>query len=171
MSKDEVTKEQEIVSEVAEEEKNEKEEQVSDSEEKVESSDSAEEENQKYLRLAADFQNYKKRAEKEKKDIYAYANEKLAMDLLEVLDNFDRSLEHIDDEGIHMIFKQLKLALSKHDICEMESLGEDFDPNFHHAAAMEATDKYESGKVSDVLKKGYKLKDKVIRPATVKVSE
>ena len=128
----------------------------------------------KYLRLMADFQNYKKRVEKEKKDLYSYANEKLATDLLEVVDNFERALSHEDSgdgfkEGMEMIFKQLNGVLEKHGLAEIPALGEDFDPNFHNAVMTEETDEYESGKVSGVLQKGYTLNGKVIRPSMVKV--
>lgn len=132
----------------------------------------------KYLRLAADFQNFKRRTEKEKSDIYAYANEKIALDLLDVIDNFERALVHQKDckdekmkEGMDMIFKQLQTVLEKNKIVEIPALGEDFDPNVHNAVMTGADEEYESGKVSAVLQKGYKLNNKVIRPAMVKVAE
>lgn len=132
----------------------------------------------KYLRLAADFQNFKRRTEKEKSDIYAYANEKFALDLLDVIDNFERALVHQDDckdekmkEGMELIFKQLQGVLEKNKITEIPALGEDFDPNVHNAVMTNASEDYESGKVSDVLQKGYKLNNKVIRPAMVMVAE
>lgn len=128
----------------------------------------------KYLRLMADFQNYKKRVEKEKKDLYSYANEKLVTELLAVLDNFERALSHEDSgdgfkEGMEMIFKQLTDVLEKSGLAEIAALGEDFDPNFHNAVMTEETEEYESGKVSGVLQKGYTLNGKVIRPSMVKV--
>ncbi|MDR3294799.1 MAG: nucleotide exchange factor GrpE [Clostridiales Family XIII bacterium] len=132
----------------------------------------------KYMRLAADFQNYKRRAEKEKSDIYAYANEKIAASLLEVIDNFERALEHDVDardenfsKGMELIFKQLLDVLEKNGVDEIISLGEEFDPALHHAVMMEESEAYESGKVSGVLSKGYRLKEKVIRPAMVKVAQ
>jgi molecular chaperone GrpE len=135
-----------------------------------------EELNTRYLRLAADFQNYKRRVEKEKGDIYAYANEKIVVDLLDVIDNFERALEHSGEnesfaEGMNMIFKQFKGVLEKSGVEEMPALGEDFDPNFHHAVLTENSVEYESGKVTQVLQKGYLLNKKVIRPAMVKVAE
>ena len=128
----------------------------------------------KYLRLMADFQNYKKRVEKEKKDLYSYANEKLVTELLAVLDNFERALAHEDSgdgfkEGMEMIFKQLMDVLEKSGLAEIAALGEDFDPNFHNAVMTEETEEYESGKVSGVLQKGYTLNGKVISPSMVKV--
>lgn len=130
----------------------------------------------KYLRLAADFQNYRRRTEKEKSDIYAYANEKIIVELLGVIDNFERamSLEQTETgmkEGMSMVFKQLYTALEKNGLSEIEALGSDFDPNFHHAVIMEPSEPEDSGKVIEVLQKGYQLNQKVIRPAMVKVAE
>lgn len=129
----------------------------------------------RYLRLMADFQNYKKRIEKEKSDIYSYANEKLITEMLEVLDNFERALgqEESGDsfkEGMEMIFKQLGNVLEKAGLAEITALGEEFDPNFHNAVMTEETEEYESGKVSGVMQKGYTLNGKVIRPSMVKVA-
>lgn len=131
--------------------------------------------NTKYLRLMADFQNYKRRAEKEKGDIYAYANEKLVTQLLDVIDSFERALLHqsADEsfaEGMRMIFKQLTGVLEKAGLEEINALGEDFDPNFHNAVMMEDNADYESGKVTEVMQKGYLLNKKVIRPSMVKVN-
>ena len=136
--------------------------------------ESKEEDDLRYLRLMADFQNYKKRVEKEKRDLYSYANEKIMGDLLTVMDNFERALEHDADEnfkeGIEMIFKQLQDALEKSGLAEIPALGEDFDPNVHNAVMAEETEDYESGKVSGVMQKGYTLNGKVIRPSMVKVA-
>ncbi|MEF9922603.1 MAG: nucleotide exchange factor GrpE [Anaerovoracaceae bacterium] len=144
-------------------------------EEKNETSAEEEAINVKYLRLMADFQNYKRRSEKEKSDIYAYANEKIVTDLLDVIDNFDRALDHHSEdegfvEGMNMIFKQFKGALEKAGLEEISALGEDFDPNFHNAVMTEDTDEYESGKVTEVLQKGYLLNKRVIRASMVKVN-
>lgn len=143
-------------------------------EEKTEEKAPEEDGDAKYLRLMADFQNYKKRVEKEKSDLYSYANEKLATELLDVLDNFERALSHDDSgdgfkEGMEMIFKQLYGVLEKAGLAEIPALGEDFDPNFHNAVMTEETEEYESGKVSGVMQKGYTLNGKVIRPSMVKV--
>ena len=129
----------------------------------------------KYMRLMADFQNYKKRTEKEKSDIYAYANEKLVTEFLTVIDNFERALAHecTDEsytEGMKMIFNQFTGALEKAGLEEIKALGEDFDPMFHNAVMMEDNDAYESGKVTNVMQKGYMLNKKVIRPAMVMVN-
>lgn len=134
-----------------------------------------EDEDGKYLRLLADFQNYKKRVEKEKSDIYTFANEKLVKELLTILDNFERALEsECQDEkykdGMANIFKLFWDILNQNGLEEIESLGIEFDPNLHAAVAVEDSDEYESGKVCFVLQKGYKLNGKVIRAAMVKVA-
>ena len=146
-------------------------------EEVCEEAPSAEDEalNTKYLRLMADFQNYKRRTEKEKNDIYAFANEKIVSELLNVIDNFERALDAGDSgdsfvEGMNLIFKQLQGVLEKAGVVEIEALGQDFDPNFHHAVLTEDSAEYESGKVTAVLQKGYLLNNKVIRPSMVKVA-
>lgn len=135
-----------------------------------------EELNARYLRLAADFQNFRRRVEKEKGDIYAYANEKLVVELLDVIDNFERALQHSDSddsfaEGMNMIFKQFRGVLEKSGVEEIKAIGEQFDPNFHHAVLTENSVEYESGRITQVLQKGYLLNKKVIRPAMVKVAE
>ena len=144
-------------------------------EEKKELSPEDEALNVKYLRLMADFQNFKRRTEKEKSDIYAFANEKIVSELLNVIDNFERALALGQEgdsfvEGMSLIFKQLQGVLEKAGVKEIEALGQEFDPNFHNAVMMEDTDEFESGKVSCVLQKGYTLNNKVIRPSMVKVA-
>ena len=143
--------------------------------EKKESTAEEEALNVKYMRLMADFQNFKRRTEKEKSDIYAFANEKIVSELLNVIDNFERALLHgaAGDsfaEGMNMIFKQLQGVLEKAGVKEIEALGLDFDPNFHNAVMTEDSTEYESGKVTEVLQKGYTLNSKVIRPSMVKVA-
>lgn len=132
--------------------------------------------NTKYVRLMADFQNFKKRTEKQKSDIHAYANEKIVSKLLEVMDNFERALQIEDEniksfkEGMELIFKQLKDVLKDAGVAEIEAENAVFDPNYHNAVMMEDTDKVESGMVSEVLQKGYTLNGKVVRPSMVKVA-
>ncbi len=175
---DKIPEEQEACGEQTEEVK---EEQTADQKEQEEQAESQaekepeEDENSRYMRLMADFQNYKKRVEKEKSDIYSYANEKLATELLTVLDNFERALEHEGEndsfkEGMEMIFKQLFDVLEKAGLKEIPALGEEFDPNFHNAVMNEDTQEYESGIVSGVMQKGYTLNGKVIRPSMVRVA-
>ena len=95
-----------------------------------------------------------------------------------MIDNFERAMVHGKDsadkgmtEGMNMIFKQLWGVLEKNKVEEIKAEGEEFDPNFCHAVMTEVSDKYESGKVTEVLQKGYLLNGKVIRPAMVKVAQ
>lgn len=131
----------------------------------------------KYLRLMADFQNYKRRSEKERTEIHAFANEKLVTSLLEVLDNFERALEQDPGSeeqfrnGMTLIIDQFKTVLNKAGLTEIPATEAEFDPNFHHAIMMENAESIKSGHVSMVLQKGYILNGKVIRPAIVKVAE
>lgn len=131
----------------------------------------------KYVRLLAEFQNYKRRTAKEKTDIRTYANEKIAGDLLPVMDNFERALATNagDDpeayaKGMAMIFDQLKTALNNVGVKEVEALGEDFDPTRHNAVMHSESEEYEEGKVCMVLQKGYELNGKIIRAAMVAVA-
>ncbi len=155
----------------------EKEEEKDESKEPDPKDKKIEELNAKYMRLMADFQNQKKRFDKEKADIYQYANEKIVKNLLEVLDNFERALDATKDadpslhDGMELIFKQLMTALENAGVAEIKALGEEFDPNFHNAVMMEETDEYESNKVSGVMQKGYTLNSRVIRPSMVKVAQ
>lgn len=168
--------EEEIAEDKAPESEAEEKTEVSADEDKKEAGKEAAEEDSdtRYLRLMADFQNYKKRVEKEKTDLYSYANEKLITELLDIVDNFERALEQEAvgegfKEGMEMIFKQLSGVLEKSGLAEIAALGEDFDPNVHNAVMTEETEEYESGKVSGVMQKGYTLNGKVIRPSMVKV--
>ena len=130
----------------------------------------------KYMILMADFQNFKKRTEKQKSEIHAYANEKIVMGLIDVVDNFERALgadcNGVESykEGMELIFKQLKDVMKAAGVAEIEAENAPFDPNFHNAVMMEDTDKVESGNVSEVLQKGYTLNGKVVRPSMVKVA-
>ena len=170
---EEDTQESEAASEGAGEDSG-KENGETEKEEEVKEEGKEDTEELRYLRLMADFQNYKKRVEKEKRDLYSYANEKLMNELLAVVDNFERALDHDADEGfkegIEMIFKQLQDVLEKSGLAEIPALGEEFDPNVHSAVMTEETEEYESGKVSGVMQKGYTLNGKVIRPSMVKVA-
>ena len=184
MTKSKKNAEENIAEEIIEEEMLDEqaaEEETAANEESAEATES-ESADVKYLRLAADFQNYKKRTERERYERYTDGKKDFAEALLPVLDNFDRALaqdaadvesehERLFIEGMDMILKQFIGVLEKNGITEIEALGEDFDPNVHHAVIMEPSDTYESQKVSDVLQKGYKIGDKVIRPSMVKVAE
>jgi len=136
--------------------------------------------NERFLRVSSDFRNFKKRAEKEKKDIYSYANEKLICDLLPVMDNFERAILSVESEkassekmlrGIEMVFKQLNDVLNSNGIEKIDALKKPFDPNFHHAVMMEETEEFETETVVEVFQTGYILNNKVIRPSMVKVAK
>ena len=133
-------------------------------------------ESERYSRLFAEFTNYKRRTEKEKADLYAYAGEKFAKDLLEVIDNFERAMEAKPEgdkfaEGMDLILTQLRAVMQKNHVEEIEALGKAFDPNFHNAVMTEAAEGTESGVVTKVFQKGYTLNGKVIRPSMVAVSQ
>ncbi|MBE6041034.1 MAG: nucleotide exchange factor GrpE [Clostridiales bacterium] len=135
----------------------------------------AEKESERYMRLMAEFQNFKRRAAREKSDIHAYANEKIIGELLPVLDNFERALSTESDDvegyakGMELIFEQLKTALEHAGLTVISAVGEEFDPNVHNAVMTDQSDEYDDGVVSKELQKGYKLNDKVIRPSMVAV--
>ena len=138
--------------------------------------DAAAVESERYQRLFAEFSNYKRRTEKEKSDLYAYAGEKFAKGLLDVIDNFERAMDAKPEgdkfaDGMELILVQLKGVLEKNNVEEIKALGEPFDPNFHNAVMTEAVEGTESGIVTRVMQKGYTLNGKVIRPAMVAVSQ
>lgn len=133
---------------------------------------------QKLLRKQAEFENYKKRTQKEKEKDRKYKSEDVVTDILPVLDNFDRALQQEVTEankgfvdGVTMVYNQLKDALQKHGVNEIEAVGKPFDPNLHHAVMQVEDDTAESNSIVEVLQKGYILKDRVIRPAMVKVNK
>lgn len=134
-----------------------------------------EEANDKYLRLFAEYDNYRKRTAKEKTETYQNASVKCIEELLPFIDSFERSLEaECSDEnfknGMNMIFNQLKDFLSKMNVTEIEALGAEFDPNFHNAIQqLDGTD-HASGHVCAVYQKGYMIGDKLVRPAMVAVA-
>lgn len=131
----------------------------------------------KIMRLQADFMNYKKRVEKEKESSIAYGIESIVCELLPIIDNFQRALgseTEVQDnfyKGVSLIEKQLLNLLKNNSVEEIESLGQAFDPNLHHAVFVEESKEHKPGVVIEVFQKGYKLKDKVIRPSMVKVSK
>lgn len=131
----------------------------------------------RWLRVQADFDNYRKRTQREIEDIHRYAAEALAKDLLPVMDNFERALSCVEDEndpiykGVYLIYQQLKNLLGEYCIREIEALGQPFDPNYHDAAMMIESDDHDEGTVVEVLQKGYLYHSKVIRPSMVKVSK
>lgn len=132
---------------------------------------------EKYVRLQAEFQNFKKRTEKEKSNLYKFANEKLFVDLLPLMDNMERALASTENgsdgiiEGLKMIKKSLDDIFTKNGVEAIEAMGEEFDPELHHAVMSDDSEDHASEHVIEEFQKGYKLNDKVIRHSMVKVSK
>lgn len=128
-------------------------------------------------RLKAEFENFKKRMIREKEQFFKFANEELIFELLAVLDNFDRAINHGEDnsegllEGMRLIKKQLDDVLAKRGLSRMEVLGQEFDPTKHEAMLHMESDKHPEGHITEELISGYQLADKIIRPARVAVSK
>lgn len=133
----------------------------------------------KYLRLSAEYDNYRKRTAKEKLDLVAFGGEAVITALLPVLDDIDRALAAIkstDDvqsirEGMELIISKLCSTLKSKGLSEIEALGEDLNTDLHDAVAKIQTEKKQKGKVVDIVQKGYKLNDKVVRHAKCVVGE
>lgn len=127
-------------------------------------------------RLQADYDNFRRRTQKEKEELWKYASEQVIVSLLPVLDNFERALAARDDnpakvvEGVSMIYRQLQEILDGEGLSPIPAVGEDFDPACHEAMMQQESDEYPDNTVLEELLKGYYLKDKVIRPAMVKVA-
>nr|WP_246065298.1 nucleotide exchange factor GrpE [Allobacillus salarius] len=135
--------------------------------------------NDRLLRLQADFDNYKRRMKKEKEMDFKYKSQELATEIIPVLDNFERALQTGADnenvasfvDGVEMVYQQLHQALEKVGVTEIEAEGKEFDPTIHQAVMQVEEDGCDSNQVIEVLQKGYQLKDRVIRPAMVKVNQ
>ncbi|MEO7678162.1 MAG: nucleotide exchange factor GrpE [Verrucomicrobiota bacterium] len=132
------------------------------------------------LRQTADYDNYKKRAAREKQDATKYANESLLQKLIPVVDNFEAALAASNtasasaeslQTGVNMIYTQLKSALADSGLEEIDASNQPFDPNFHEAVSQKETTDVPEGQVVQQLRKGYKLRDRLIRPATVIVAK
>ena len=131
--------------------------------------------NDKYLRLFAEFDNFRKRTAKDITETYQNASVKCIEKLLTVIDSFERSLEaDCTDEnfknGMQLIWGQLQNFLTQMNVTEVEALGAEFDPNVHNAIQQQEDTDYESNHVCAVFQKGYMLGDKLIRPAMVAVA-
>ncbi len=131
------------------------------------------------LRLAADFENYKKRAAKDKEDWHKYANEDLLRSILPFIDNLERAVDHSEKakdvesliEGVKLTIQQLLQALSKFGLSTFESAGKPFDPAVHEAMLVVQTDDVEPNHVMKEFQRGYRLNDRLLRPATVSVTK
>ena len=128
-----------------------------------------------YLYLAADFDNYRKNAIKERSELVRYGSERLVREILAVMDNFERALESDSDpgkfrEGVQMIAQELRSMLQRNGVTEVPAEGLPFDPGMHEALSSEPTNAVKEGHVARVFKKAYKLHDKLVRPAQVTVA-
>ena len=163
-----------------EEDTQEKEKEIDELKKKLEEKEKEIKENHdRLLRLAADFENYKKRTAKEKEDWTKFANEDLIRAILPFIDNLERAVNHaqkVSDtgvliEGVRLTLQQLLQALNKFGLSTFESVGKPFDPAVHEAMLVVETDQHEPNQVVEEFQKGYLLKDRLLRPATVSVSK
>lgn len=130
------------------------------------------------LRTQADFENYRRRTAKEREDLIAYANQRLLISFLPVLDNLDRALSAPKVEGdeklrqgVELTARSFREILSKEGVIAIEAVGTPFDPNLHEAVMTVESDEHEDGLVVAEFQKGYKLADRIIRPSMVQVSK
>jgi molecular chaperone GrpE len=136
---------------------------------------------ERLLRTTADFDNYKKRASREKQDAIRFANENLLEKLVPVLDSFDMALAAAKNDqaevaqslktGINMVYQQLKSALTEAGLEEVDATGKPFDPNLHEAISQQEHADLPEGQVVQQIRRGYKLRERLLRPATVIVSK
>lgn len=151
-------------------------------EEKTEEKPSVEEElselREKYVRLYAEFENYKKRVQKEKEELIKYGNEALLYELLNVLDNLEMALKHSTEnvseglvKGVEMTLREFQRITEKFGLIPIEALGRPFDPSLHHAMSQVERDDVEDKTVVEEFRKGYMYGDKVLRASLVAVSK
>lgn len=134
--------------------------------------------NQQYLRLAADFDNYRKRQAQEREDLLKYGAESALKKLIEVLDNFERgekALANVEDcqqvkDSFNLVHNQTIEALAKLGLEAIEAEGQQFDPNFHEAVMQTPTNEHPENTIINELQKGYKIGGKVLRPSLVNVA-
>ena len=132
----------------------------------------------RFLRQVAEFDNFKKRASREKEETIRFANESLVKDLLSVVDNLERAVSHAQAggngqplvEGVEMVLKALLDVLAKHGVTPVEAKGHPFDPAKHEAMAQVPTNEQQPNTVLEEHQKGYMLKDRLLRPALVSVA-
>lgn len=150
-----------------------------DEEEQQESvvSSGADELNSKYLRLYADFENYRKRVNKDKEDLIRYGNESLLYELLPAIDNLELALKHAAGEvnsglvqGVEVTLKELQRTLEKFGLSRIDAVGKPFDPSVHHAMSQVQRDDIDEKLIAEEFRAGYRYRDKVLRPSLVAVS-
>ena len=133
--------------------------------------------NERIIRLTADFDNFRKRAQREKDEARQFANQGLLEKLLPVLDNFEMALTAVKDadpsvrDGVQMILDQLLGVLKESGVEPVDAMGQPFDPNLHEALSQEETTEVEEGTVVQQVQRGYKLNDRLVRPARVVVAK
>lgn len=138
-----------------------------------------EEAENRYLRLRADFDNFRRRVQLDREASEKYRAQDLIANLLPAIDNFERAMQIEPDneqsksliEGMEMIYRSLLDALQKEGAEQIEAVGQEFDPNFHQAVMQVEDENFGSNIVVEEFQKGYKLKDRVIRPSMVKVNQ
>lgn len=133
--------------------------------------------NSKYLRLYADFENYRKRVNKDKEDLIRYSNESLLYELLPAIDNLELALKHTSGEvnsglvqGVEVTLKELQRTLEKFGLVRIEATGKAFDPTVHHAMSQVQRDDLDEKMIAEEFRAGYRYRDKVLRPSLVSVS-
>lgn len=131
---------------------------------------------EKNVRVTAEMVNSLRRKDEEVTRMLKYSNESLILDIIPIVDNFERALNSLKDEssekkGIEMIYNSLKNILEKYEVKEIEALDKEFDPNYHQAVMQGEDKEKESNIVIEVMQKGYTYKDRVLRPAMVKVNK
>jgi molecular chaperone GrpE len=143
----------------------------------AEAREQAEEHKRAWQRAAADYANYKRRVEEERETVAEFANAVLIGKLLAVLDDFDRALEHVPEDvhegwvdGIRLVERKLRSVLESEGVTQIEAVGQPFDPNLHEAVVHEDTTEYPDNTVIGELQRGYRLHDRVLRPALVRVA-
>jgi molecular chaperone GrpE len=134
--------------------------------------------NDRYVRLYAEFENYKKRVNKDKEELIKYGNESLLYELLTVLDNLDMALKHASEnissglvQGVEITYKELMKTLDKFGLTPIDAAGKHFDPLVHHAMSQIERKDLDENIVVEEYRKGYKLREKVLRPSLVAVSK
>lgn len=132
------------------------------------------------LRASAEFDNYKKRTTREMRDVVRYANEKLIKELLNVVDNLERAISSAEQngdeedpllQGVRLTLSEVEKILERHNVEPIKALGEPFDPNFHQAMMQEESGDQPANTVINEMQRGYKLHDRLLRPAMVVVSK
>lgn len=134
---------------------------------------------EQYLRTLADMENLRKRTQREKEELAKFANENILREILPVIDNLERAVEHAEQaessdgllEGVQMTLSQFSQVLDRFGVKPVESLGEQFDPNLHQAMGQLETDEYPANTVAQQMQKGYQLNERLLRPAMVMIAK